>query len=184
MFLIRSEKTFILSTNKIPASRLFFFFFFFFQLLFPRLDNIDELSTLISVSIEVSPTTRESNDHRHYSITKLSQKLPNSFRPSGRIWVNSIDYYYQNFTFLKVFHASVSWWPFTGVWVTACLLKSSRLFYVFWLIFIMLYFGWSPLVLLFPSPSVFLLNSWYTVPSAPITISITVTFMFRSFSVR
>ena len=32
---------------------------------------------------------------------------------------------------LRVFHFSVSWWSFTGVWVTASLLKSPGLFSVF-----------------------------------------------------
>ena len=33
---------------------------------------------------------------------------------------------------LSVFHVSVSWWSFTGVWVKASLHKSSGLFSVFW----------------------------------------------------
>ena len=32
----------------------------------------------------------------------------------------------------RVFHISVSWWFFTGVWVTASLLKSPGLVSVFW----------------------------------------------------
>ena len=34
----------------------------------------------------------------------------------------------------EFFHISVSWWSFTGVWVTASLLKSPGLFSIFWLI--------------------------------------------------
>ena len=68
----------------------------------------------------------------------------------------------------RVFHISVSWWFFTGVWVTSSLLKSPGLFSVFWLFSIMLSFGWSPLPL-------------FTVPKAPITISIIFTCMFHSF---
>ena len=34
---------------------------------------------------------------------------------------------------LRVFHISFSWWSFTGVWVTSSLLKTPRLFSVFWL---------------------------------------------------
>ena len=45
----------------------------------------------------------------------------------------------------RVFHISVSWWFFTGVWVTASLLISPGLSSVFWLFSIMLSFGWSPL---------------------------------------
>ena len=67
----------------------------------------------------------------------------------------------------RVFHISVSWWFFTGVWVTACLLKSPGLFSVFWPFLIMLLFGWSPLgrqLLNLPGP-----------------IGIIVTLMFHSF---
>ena len=42
----------------------------------------------------------------------------------------------------------------TGLLVTASLFKSPALFSVFWPILIMLQFGWSPLVPLFPSPPV------------------------------
>ena len=55
---------------------------------------------------------------------------------------------------LRVFLTSVSWGSSTRVRVKASLLKSPRLFSVFWPIFIML---WSPLVLLFPNPPVPLL---------------------------
>ena len=41
---------------------------------------------------------------------------------------------------------SISWWFFTGVWVTASLLKSPGLFSVFWPSSIVLSFGWSPLI--------------------------------------
>ena len=74
----------------------------------------------------------------------------------------------------RVFHISFSWWFFTGVWVTVSLLKSPGLFPVFWPFSIMLKFGWSPLVFQFPC--------LLTVPKAPITIDIIVTFMFHSFS--
>ena len=48
---------------------------------------------------------------------------------------------------IRVLHISVSWWSFTGVWVTASLLKSPRFFSVFWPFSIMLFFfGWDPLV--------------------------------------
>ena len=47
--------------------------------------------------------------------------------------------------FIRVFNISVSWWYFTGDWVTASLLKSPGLFSVFWPFSIMLLFGWSPL---------------------------------------
>ena len=55
---------------------------------------------------------------------------------------------------LSVFHISLSWWSFTGVWVTASLLKSPGLFSVFWLFTIMLSFGWSSPIRQLPSPPV------------------------------
>ena len=71
-----------------------------------------------------------------------------------KIWSLGWDYYYYNyycFTLLRFFHTSVSSWFFSGIWVTACLLKSPGLFSVFWQILIMLLSGWFPLVLLFTS---------------------------------
>ena len=56
-----------------------------------------------------------------------------------------------SFTYLRVFHTSVRWWFFAGVWVTASLLKSPGLFSVSWPI-LMLLFGWSSLVRQLPSP--------------------------------
>ena len=53
---------------------------------------------------------------------------------------------------IGVFHISVSWWSFTGVWVTANLLMTPGLFSVFWPFSIMLLFGWSPLVHQPPTP--------------------------------
>ena len=91
------------------------------------------------------------------------------FPPS--VWL----YYY--YTLIRAFHISVSRWFFTGIWVTASLLKSLELFLVFWPFSIMLSFGWSPLVRQLPSPLVPLV----TVPNAPITIGIIVTYMFHSF---
>ena len=52
------------------------------------------------------------------------------------------------------FHTNVNRWSFTRISVTSSLLKSPGLFLVFWLILIMMSFGWSPLVLLFPSPPI------------------------------
>ena len=42
---------------------------------------------------------------------------------------------------LRVFHIGVSWWLFTGVWVTASLLKSAGLVSGFWPFSTMLSFG-------------------------------------------
>ena len=48
---------------------------------------------------------------------------------------HSFSYYcYYYFYSLRVFHISISWWSFAGVWVTASFLKSPGLFSVFWLI--------------------------------------------------
>ena len=58
------------------------------------------------------------------------------------------------YSVIKAFHISVSRSFFTGVWVTASLLKSPALFLVFWPFSIMLSFGWSPLVRQLPTPPV------------------------------
>ena len=62
-----------------------------------------------------------------------------------------INYYYYYYYSFRVFHISVSWWFFTEIWVTACLLKSLRRFSVFWPFSIMLSFGLSSLVRQLPS---------------------------------
>ena len=67
---------------------------------------------------------------------------------SSSLFTNPSGIYY-NFTHLRVFHTSVSWWFFTGVWITAYLLKSPGLFLVFWPIWTMLLFACFPLVLFF-----------------------------------
>ena len=77
-----------------------------------------------------------------------------------------------------IFHTSVSWGFFTRV--TVSFLKSPGLFSVFWPILVMLLSGWSLLILWFLSLVVPLSNHSGIVPSAPIAIGITVTFMFHS----
>ena len=83
--------------------------------------------------------------------------------------------------FIRVFHISVSWWSFTGDWVTTNLLKSPGLFSVFWPFSIMLFF-WTvstrPPTSKSSSP---FNNLLVTVPKAPITIAMIVTLMFHSF---
>ena len=80
---------------------------------------------------------------------------------------------------LRVFYTSVSWWSLTGVWETASLFMSPGSFSIFWPTSTMLLFGLSPLVL---RTTLLALNMPLgIVPSASITIVITVTFMFHSF---
>ena len=62
--------------------------------------------------------------------------------------------------------------------VSSCLQDSSS---VFWPFSIMKLFGWSPLVRQLPHPLFPFSNSLITVPKAPITIVIIVTYMFHSF---
>ena len=90
-------------------------------------------------------------------------------------------YYYHYYLLIRVSHIRVSWWFFTGVWVTASLLKSPGLFSVFCPSSIMLSFGWSPLVRQLPNPSGPFNYPLVTVPKAPITIGTFDTFMFHSF---
>ena len=63
---------------------------------------------------------------------------------------NDNNYYY--YLLIRIFHICISWWSFTGDWVTASLLKFPGLFSVFWPFSIMLLFGWSPLGRQLPSP--------------------------------
>ena len=91
------------------------------------------------------------------------------------IWSTYYCYYY---SLIRAFHISFCRWFFTGVWVTASLLKSPGLFLVFCQFSTMLSFRWPPLVLQLPSP---FSNPLVTVPNAPITIGIIVTCMFHSF---
>ena len=65
--------------------------------------------------------------------------------------------------------------------VTASHLQSPGLFSVFQPISAMLLFRWSPLILLFASPPVLFTTPLVTVSRAPITIGITVTYVFDSF---
>ena len=85
--------------------------------------------------------------------------------------------FYYHFTLLRVFHTSVSWWLFAGVWVTASLLKSLGLFSVFWSILIIV--STRPLISMSTNPCA---KPLVTVPLAPITNGFTITFMFHSFS--
>ena len=63
-------------------------------------------------------------------------------------------WYYYDHSLIRAFHISVSRWFFTGVRVTASLLKSPGLFSVFWRFSVMLSFGWSPPVRQPPTPPV------------------------------
>ena len=69
-----------------------------------------------------------------------------------------LDYY---FTLLRVFYTWVTSWFFTEVWVTASLLKSPGFFSLFWPISTMQSFGWSPFILLFPSPPILVTILWW-----------------------
>ena len=62
---------------------------------------------------------------------------------------------------LRFFHINVCWWSFIEVWMTASLLKFPGLFSVFWPISTMFYFGWSPFVLLFPTPPMSVPILWW-----------------------
>ena len=83
-------------------------------------------------------------------------------------------YYY--FTFLKVFHTSINRRFLTGVWVTACHLKSSGLFSVFWPIV------WMVSTRLLISMSFrSCTNPLIIIPRALIITGITVALMFPNF---
>ena len=90
-------------------------------------------------------------------------------------------YYYYYYQYFRIFHISVSWWFFTGVWVTASLLKPPGLVSLFWPSSAMLSFGQSLPVRQFQSPPGPFSYPLVTVPNVPITIGTIVTFMFHSF---
>ena len=126
-------------------------------------------------SYQHSPPTPFQSPFRFFNLLTFAIKK-NKY---GSHYDNSAQKLYYYFSILiRVFHISVSWWFFAGVWVTASLLKSPGLFSVFWPFLIMLSFGWSPLV---RQPLRPFCNPWVTVQNAPITIGIIVTFMFHSF---
>ena len=68
-------------------------------------------------------------------------------------WISSL------FHSLRFFHTSVSCRSFTGVCVTAILLRSPGHFTVFWWILTILLSGWCLFFLWFPIPPVFLLQA-------------------------
>ena len=86
------------------------------------------------------------------SFLMAAQHLP--WKEMERIRMYKIIYYYFFGSLLRVFPTSISRWCLTGVWVTTSLLKSPRLFSVFWPISVMQWFGWSPLVQSFLSSPV------------------------------
>ena len=88
-------------------------------------------------------------------------------------------YYY--LLLIRVFHISVSWWSFTGDWVTASLLKSSGFFSVFCPFSTMLLVWMVSTRPPTSKSSRPFNNPLVTVRKAPITIGIIVTFMFHSF---
>ena len=79
---------------------------------------------------------------------------------------------------LRVFHTCLSWWFYTGVWVTASLFKSHGLFSVdlnntvVWMV------STCPLISKSSSPFT---NPFGILPRTLITIGITTTFMFHRF---
>ena len=168
---------------------LFFFFFFFFFLTITRSGRLAEKrwSVCISKSREfgashflgrilgcVYTTSFCADFLQFWSLIRISCKNWLGLYPRLGVREN-INYIY---SLLKVFHTSVSWWFFTGVRMTASFLTSPGLFSVFWPISTLLYFGWSPLILLF-SRIDSCIKSLVTVLSTLITIGISVTFMFH-----
>ena len=82
-------------------------------------------------------------------------------------------YYYYYLLPFRVFHINDIRWFLSEVWVTANLIKSPELFSVFSRMV-----STSPFIPIFSNPCT---NRLLTVPWAPITLGITVTFMFHRF---
>ena len=88
-------------------------------------------------------------------------------------------YYY--YLLIKFIHISVSWWSFTGDWMTASQSQASRT-----LLSILAVFNNAVVWMVFTRPPTSkssrpFNNPLVTVPKAPITIGIIGTFMFHSF---
>ena len=91
------------------------------------------------------------------------------------------DIYY---SLIRAFHISVSRWFFTGVWMTASLLKSPQVSRTLLSILTVLNNAVVWMVSTRPSTSKSsspFSNPLVTVPNAPITIGVIVTYMFHSF---
>ena len=104
------------------------------------------------------------------------QQLP--LRSSNRVNHNDRRYYYYS---LEFFPISLGWWSFTGDWVAASLLRSPGLFSVFWPFSIMLLFWMVSTRPPTSKSSRPFYNPLVTVPKAPITTGIIVTFVFHNF---
>ena len=79
--------------------------------------------------------------------------------------------------FVSFFLTSVIWWSFTGVQVTASLLRSPGLYSIFWPVSVVWIVSIRPPISNSSSP---LTKPLGTVPSMPIIISITVPLIFHS----
>ena len=80
---------------------------------------------------------------------------------------------------LQVFPTSINWWSFTGVWMTASLLRCPVLFSVVWPISTMPLI-WRVLICPLISISfIFFSKPLRTIPSTAITIDINITLMFH-----
>ena len=114
-------------------------------------------------------------DHLSHLIMFTLQFLLSQFTAFSFCVINCFILLLLSFTLFQVFHTIISQWFLTGVWVTARFLKSPGFFSVtdlnnavIWIV------STRPFISKSSSPLV-------TVPRAPITMGITVTFMFHSF---
>ena len=89
---------------------------------------------------------------------------------------------YYHFNLFRVFRTSDNWWSFTRVWVTANFLKSPGIFSVSYQSQPCCSLNSLHSFFLISRPFSFCTNPLVTVPGAPITICITVAFMFHGFS--
>ena len=109
---------------------------------------------------------------QHFIFNSAKVFLPAVNSTSQFFMVSSVDFmtlYYYFFYSWRVFYISVSRWFFTGVWVTASLLKSSGLFSVFWSFSVVWMVSTRPATC--KSSSTFN-NPLVIVPKAPISICI------------
>ena len=112
-------------SGKIQVFVFCFRFLFFFILLFVGTVKYTKWHLLFFLLIHTKYSLFGGSEWS-FCISKSQRILRVSF-----VWT---DYH----LLIRFFHISVSWWFFTGVWVTASLLKSPGFFSVFWPFSIML----------------------------------------------
>ena len=126
-----------LTTNCVPLSRIKWERYIFYkEVCFVSLIEFRSLSLILFLV-----GSMKSIQHIYLSSSLVNLKNGPKYLTRGTAQVIIIIIIIIIIYSFRVFHISVSWWFFTGVWVTASLLKSPGLVSGFWLFLAMLSFG-------------------------------------------